>query len=241
MIADRKNGLLIYISEKGLYYFNSNTKTLMKRYKEINEKQSVDLRKANKNENYIIIKIINFNNDKSVYYAFDRRNIYQLLKVNITKIGNENFFKLENGNIISDAKVFEKNNEFVFQNFTFEQNPFGIIRKENNKIIDTITEENGLVSNNVSQILRRDNGDVFITTLGCGISVLKKNNPKISYLNKTISVRDIIYNQGKKYILADGYLYILNKKSIQGKYFLRKDALSFFVSGNELILIKIMV
>jgi hypothetical protein len=35
----------------------------------------------------------------------------------------------------------------VFQNFTFEQNPFGIIRKENNKIIDTITEENGLVSN----------------------------------------------------------------------------------------------
>ena len=108
MIADRKNGLLIYISEKGLYYFNSNTKTLMKRYKEINEKQSVDLRKANKNENYIIIKTINFNNDKSIYYAFDRRNIYQLLKVNITKIGNENFFKLEDGNIISDAKVFEK-------------------------------------------------------------------------------------------------------------------------------------
>ena len=236
MIADRKNGLLIYISEKGLYYFNSNTKTLMKRYKEINEKQSVDLRKANKNENYIIIKTINFNNDKSIYYAFDRRNIYQLLKVNITKIGNENFLKLENGNIISDAKVFEKNNEFVFQNFTFEQNPFGIIRKENNKIIDTITEEHGLVSNYVSQILRRDNGDVFITTLGGGISVLKKNNPKISYLNKTISVRDIIYNQGKKYILAEGYLYILNKKSIQGKYFLRKDALSFFVSGNELIL-----
>lgn len=92
MIADRKNGLLIYILEKGLYYFNSNTKTLMKRYKEINEKQSVDLRKANKNENYIIIKTINFNNDNSVYYAFDRRNIYQLLKVNITKIGNEIFF-----------------------------------------------------------------------------------------------------------------------------------------------------
>ena len=75
-------------------------------------------------------------------------NIYQLLKVNI-KIGNENF-KLENGNIISDAKVLKKKKTMSFPlvlpNFTFRQNPYGIIRKENNKIVlPPITEENGLM------------------------------------------------------------------------------------------------
>lgn len=39
MVADDKNGLLISIYDKGLYFFNSNSKTLEKRYKEIARNQ----------------------------------------------------------------------------------------------------------------------------------------------------------------------------------------------------------
>ena len=236
MVADDKNGLLISIYDKGLYFFNSNSKTLEKRYKEIARNQSVDLKKANKNDNYIVIKINNSEADKVQYYAFDRRNIHRLTKIHLLKKDNSLFFTLPNGIIISDINIFTHKNIYVIGNQSFEYLPFGVIRKKDNKIIDTISEENGLVSNLVSQIFKRKNGDIFFTTLNGGISILKDNNTKVSFLKETYNVRNIEYGDGKKYILADGYLYVLGKKAIEDKIFLRKDALTFSIEGNELIL-----
>lgn len=234
MIADKKNGLLLHISELGLYYFNTNTKTLMKRYKEIDNERFIDIKSASKNQNFIIIKTITPKDNELKYYAFDRTKIYNLSKLKINN--DKNLLALENGLVISDLNIFQPNNKLVFQDYLYEQNTFGVIRKKNNKVIDTLSEENGLASNYISDIIKRNNGDIFITTLGGGISILKKNNPKLSFINKTISVRDAFYVNKKKYILSDGYLYILGEKNIEKKYFLRKDALSFHVSGNELIL-----
>ena len=105
---------------------------------------------------------------------------------------------LTNGKIISDLSIFENPEKIKFENFTLEQNPLGIIRKENNKIVDTLTEEKGFASNLISDIIKKTNGDVYITTLGGGISILKKNNSKISFLNKNINVKDIICSNEKK-------------------------------------------
>ncbi len=235
MIADNKNGLVLHISELGLYFFNTDTKTLMKRYNEIDNERFVDIKKANKNHNFIIVKTLSPNNNESKYYAFDRNKIYHLSRLIVNN--NQNSLTLENGLVISDLNIFQPKNKLVVQDYLYEQNTFGIIRKnKNNKEIDTLSEENGLASNYISDIFKRNNGDIFITTLGGGISILRKNNPKLSFLNKTINVRDAFYVNKKKYILSDGYLYILGKKNIEKKYFLRKDALSFHVSGNELIL-----
>lgn len=234
MIADNKKGLLLHISELGLYYFNTDTKTLMKRYNEIDNERFVDIKQANKNHNFIIVKTVTPNDNKTKYYAFDRNKIYNLTKLIYNN--NQNSLALENGLVISDLNVFQPKNKLVFQDYLYEQNTFGVIRKKNNIVIDTLSEENGLASNYISDIIKRNNGDIFITTLGGGISILKKNNPKISFLNKTISVRDAFYVDKKKYILSDGYLYILKDNKIDKKHFLRKDALSFFISGNELII-----
>ena len=105
---------------------------------------------------------------------------------------------LTNGKIISNLSVFENPEKIKFENYTLEQNPLGIIRKENNKIVDTLTEEKGFASNLISDIIKKTNGDVYITTLGGGISILKKNNSKISFLNKNINVKDIICSNEKK-------------------------------------------
>ena len=133
---DGRNGLLISIYDKGLYFFNTNSKTLEKRYNEIARNQSVELIKANKNENYIIIKLLNINPNKVKYYAFDRRNINHLTILNIIKKGENHVFALPNGTIISDVRIFQNKNIYSFQNQSFEHYPFGIIRKNNDKIID---------------------------------------------------------------------------------------------------------
>ena len=236
MAADNKKGLLISIYDKGLFFFNTNSKTLEIKYKEIARNQSVDLKKATIKNDFIIVKLLNQNPDKIKYYAFDRRNINHLSKVKKVKLNHKEYFALENGILISDANIFENLNIYNFRKHSFELKPFGIIRRENNKIIDTITEENGLASNLVSQILGRKNGDVFITTLNGGISILKENNAKKSFHNKTFNVRNVVFDQQKKYILADGYLYSLNEKEIESKVFLKKNALTFLISGNELFL-----
>ena len=57
-----------------------------------------------------------------------------------------------------------------------------ILRKTNGVIIDTIDERDGLQSNLIQDIYQSKDGDVYIATLGGGISILKKNNYKaVSY------------------------------------------------------------
>lgn len=236
IVADNRNGLLIYIYDNGLYFFNTNDKSLEKKYKEVSKKQPVDIKKASINDNFIIIKLLNNNPDKIKYYAFDRRNINDLSKIKKIKLNNKEFFALQNGIVISNTDIFNNTNIYTFRRYSFDYQPFGIIRRENNKIIDTISEKNGMASNLVSQIFGRKNGDVFITTLNGGISILKENNAKISFLNTTFNVRNIVFDNHKKYILADGYLYSVGKREIENKVFLKKNALSFLISGNELIL-----
>ena len=236
LVSDDKNGLLIYVLNKGLYYFNTNTKTLLKKYNEIGTWNSLKIKKATKDKNLIIVHVISSTGHQSSFYAFDRNNIKRLLPLRIINNGKEKLLSLTNGKIISDLSIFENPEKIKFENFTLEQNPLGIIRKENNKIVDTLTEENGLASNFISDIIKKNNGDIYVTTLGGGISILKKNNSKISFLNKNINVRDIICSNEKKYVISDGSLYVINKNRIENKYFLRKDILSFNVYGDELLI-----
>ena len=236
LVSDDKNGLLIYVLDKGLYYFNTNTKTLLKKYNEIGNWNNLKLKKATKNSNYIIVNLISLKEHKSFFYAFDRNNINRLLPLKIINNGKEKLLSLTNGKIISNLSVFENPEKIKFENYTLEQNLVGIIRKENNKIVDTLTEEKGFASNFISDIIKKNNGDIYVTTLGGGISILKKNNSKISFLNKNINVRDIICSNEKKYVISDGSLYVINKNRIENKYFLRKDILSFNVYGDELLI-----
>ena len=236
LVSDDKNGLLIYVLDKGLYYFNTNTKTLLKKYNEIGNRNNLKLKKATRNSNYIIVNSISLKEHKNFFYAFDRNNINRLLPLKIINNGKEKLLSLTNGKIISNLSIFENPEKIKFENFTLEQNPLGIIKKENNKIVDTLTEEKGFASNLISDIIKKNNGDVYITTLGGGISILKKNNSKISFLNKNINVRDIICSNEKKYVISDGSLYVINKNRIENKYFLRKDILSFNVYGDELLI-----
>lgn len=235
-IADKKNGLLIYISEKGLYFFNTNTNILAKRYSEVDENRIIDMQNADIDDNYIILYTISISTKKERFYAFDRNNINKLSELKISNKNTDKLFRLNNGKVIANFKIFEKKPKVFSYDYAFLESSYGVIRYQNGKIKDTLSEKNGLANNYVSNILKRKNGDIFFTTLGSGISILRRNNSKKSFNNININVRDIIYHNNKKYILADGYLYVLGNDSIEQKYFLRKDALSFYISGNEMLL-----
>lgn len=236
VIADGKNGLLIAISEKGLYYFNTNNKHIETIFSQKNHVTLQQFLIPNKDSNYIIIKLLDKFNNKIFYFAFDKNNRKNLKKITEKKIHQKKYFLInESGKekIIADEDILLEKN-IVVDSLEIEKTSFGIIRKSQSKVIDTISEKNGLGNNWINNIYKRKNGDVYISTLGGGLSILKNQNYKISYPVNSTNVRDIIDFNQKVYILADGFLYIVSKKKIEKKIFVGKDAQTMYLENNLL-------
>ena len=60
--------------------------------------------------------------------------------------------------------------------------------------------------------------------------------PILTFNHKSINARQILTFDNKQYILADGFLYIIQGDKILSKIFLRKDALTFHLDGDFLYL-----
>lgn len=231
MVADGKNGLLINILEKGLYYFNSNNRKIVARYPEIDGKILTKIKTASKNSNYIIIEGHSQENFKLFYYALDKNNVKKLKKI---KQSGDNLILQNNSKeeIISDLKDFDKPEEIKYENYTLKPSNHGLLKLLDGKIKDTIKDTEVIGNYPINHILKRKNGDIVFSTHGGGISILKKTNFKISFENKNINVRDFFYANGKNYVLSDGTIHIISKEKIEAKRFISKDALSLYIDGN---------
>lgn len=231
---DGKNGLLMYISEKGLYYFNIENKHITN-YPEINNRSVLNIKRANKNSDFVIITLFDKKTNQNQYLAFDNKNTSKLIPLYFKNLNGKNYFfihKLGKETIISDDQIFS--DEIYYSNLLLKKTSFGIVRTLNNKVVDTLSEKDGLENHWINSLFKRKNGDVFISTLGGGISVLRNHNFKILIPNNNSNARDIFYENNKIYLLSDGFLYIFNKSKIFTKLKLGKDALTFFVEGNKI-------
>ena len=234
-IADKKNGLLIYLSERGLYYFDTNKRKITVKYPSLNHLILRDFKISNYNSNYILINGVNHKTNQEKFYAIDISNVKTLIPLYIEQ--NSIFLKGKNSKIkLADRDFLLQNDKFVLNRFTLEKTENSIVRKLNGKIIDTLSERNGLGNNSINHILKTSKNDVIISTLGGGISIIRNNNPKITFNHKSINARRILTFQNKQYILADGFLYVIQDDKILSKVFLRKDALTFHLDGDFLYL-----
>ena len=237
ILPDGKKGLLLYMVEKGLYYFDTEKEKVTVSYKNFGPKiPGFQLFTSPFDANFMILSIGNGNKLFAIHRA-------DLLKVNKlfpkTNKDRTDYYVLDNG---KEIKILDSNFDFNPKSFDdrgckYEVNfGKGIIRYNNEKIQDTISENNGLGSNLVSNFLHTKNGDVLFSSYGGGISIIRAHNNRSLFPLNKLKVRSINYQDGKYYILSDGHLYILNRKEVLAKIFLKKDALTVFIDKENLYL-----
>ncbi len=110
---------------------------------------------------------------------------------------------------------------------------FYCIEKETNAITH-YTENDGLTNLNINHIFKDKHGTLFISTLGGGINVLKKY-PLNHFVTKQLPLRNLQVSKDKYYGLANGTLYQFDYNAISAEIFLRKDALSFYITNDTLL------
>lgn len=230
--SDYKGGLLLYFSEKGLYYFDTRINKITKKYN-YPTKTSAKLYNADINRNYILIA-----GENSTYYTINRHSINDLQKLNYEKKpdGSIQFFVNQQNRkiVVATDKIF-KPKLLHAGNQSYRSVPgLGIQVFEKGSIVDTITENEGLGSNLITSVFQKPSGDIFYSTLGGGISVLRNYNNRKTFSLESSSIRGIQYFNGFYYILADGFLKIVNQKGIIKVLKVENDALSFFVKDDIL-------
>lgn len=235
VVADGNRGLLMYLSEKGLYYFDTNTRKILCNYPQVKDKIILNLRKSPYNKNYLIIHFLDNNSKQEKFFGINIKEIKKLIPLQV-EIGQIFIKSNNNKEKLADVTFFESPEKIKYHDFNLEITKNGVLRTLNGKVIDTLTQKNGLNNNFISHIFKTKNDNVIISTIGGGISILRDNNAKTSFINRNINTRNISTNQRKKYLLSDGYLYIINKDKLETKIFLKKDALTFLVDGSKFYL-----
>lgn len=108
------------------------------------------------------------------------------------------------------------------------------IRKSDNSIVE-YTAENGLTNSTIQSLYKSQDSSLYISTLGGGIFVLQQNARK-HFTVRQLPVRAFQLSNGFYYGLANGTLYKFSNNKIISETFVRKDALSFYVSNDSLLI-----
>lgn len=229
--ADHKRGLILYFSEKGLYYFNTQKGKVDYRYN-VPIKENVQLRNSDTNPNYIVVYI-----DESRSFAIDRNKPHQ--QIPIVHVKNERgpgkFVHAKNySSTISTDKIL------LFPIYSIGENSYeavsgkGIVVRKNGKITQIIKENEGLGNTFFTGVYKTAENDLFFPTLGGGLSVIRNFNSQQSIQLESSVIRDLQYKNGKYFILADGFVKIVGADWKLTKTFVGQDALSMYVKDHNL-------
>ena len=198
------------------YFIGDKKKDFISKYKNT-VKHIIQLKNEDENfaytakKNYLI-------NSKWFYYFSDDGKQDSLIKINSTlKVGRD-IYTLDT-----------KQNLYV----AIAGSGFYDINKKTNKIKNYLQEQ-GLANVNISNIYKDRHGTIYLSTLGGGVYVLQPNG-KLSFTPKDLPLKDLQYNNGFYYGMANGILYKLSAEKIIATKFIRKDALSFYISNDTLM------
>ncbi len=177
--------------------------------------------------------------------------------INITKSDKKNYAKAEKNYLINKDWFYYfsddgKHDSLIKINSTLkvsrdiytlntEQNLYVAIAGAGFYNIDKKTKQiknyllvQGLTNENITNIYKDKQGNIYLSTLGGGIHALQ-TNVKLRYTPKDLPLRDLQYNNGFYYGMANGSLYKLSSSEIISTTFIRKDALSFYISSDTLM------
>jgi signal transduction histidine kinase len=110
---------------------------------------------------------------------------------------------------------------------------FYIIDKNTNAVKSYFAKE-GLTNENINHIYQDKVGTIYLSTLGGGINVLQPN-ARLHFTPKQLPLRSLQMANGFYYGMANGSLYTFNNNQIIGETFIRKDALSFYITNDSLM------
>jgi signal transduction histidine kinase len=110
---------------------------------------------------------------------------------------------------------------------------FYIIDKNTNAVKSYLAKE-GLTNENINNIYQDKDGIIYLSTLGGGINVLQPN-ARLHFTTKQLPLRNLQSNNRFYYGMANGTLYKFNNNQIVSETFIRKDALSFYITNDSLM------
>jgi signal transduction histidine kinase len=110
---------------------------------------------------------------------------------------------------------------------------FYIIDKNTNAVKSYFAKE-GLTNENINHIYQDKVGTIYLSTLGGGINVLQPN-ARLHFTPKQLPLRSLQMANGFYYGMANGTLYKFNNNQIVAETFIRKDALSFYITNDSLM------
>lgn len=240
IVADNKRGILMYLSEKGLYYFDIEKQKITVTYKNFGPKvPAATITKSKYYPDYFLFSVYG---GRSIYaiHRDELRKVHRLhIKPDPLVSGQTNYVLQKGGRTLILAKSIdiEFDKTIISGNKSYKIDyGNGILRYINGKLQDTITESKGLSSNLISGYMKKKNGDLYFGTFGGGISILKAKNNRVSFDFQELKARAVSKQGSKYYILSEGFLHILDNKELIAKSFLKRDALTMLVDQEDFYL-----
>lgn len=232
MILPSGNGLLLFISEKGVYHFDESTgKISPNLYGKGITVHSMYRSKAD--AEFAIVQYTHNNTEK-----FDAVSLNNPTARIPLSTEHQVLSFVQNGRTKSLGRIDEQ-----YQNFTTVpyrdmelkiMDRVGIVRYRKGEIVDTISNKNGLGTNLLMNTYQAKSGDIYIGTLGSGFAVLKHRNPKTTFNLQHHKIRKLQYVNGKYYFISNGVLYRTDQNLNTQQIPVRKDALTFFIKDDIL-------
>jgi signal transduction histidine kinase len=105
---------------------------------------------------------------------------------------------------------------------------------KNTNAVKSYFAKEGLTNENINHIYQDKVGTIYLSTLGGGINVLQPN-ARLHFTPKQLPLRSLQMTNGFYYGMANGTLYTFNNNQIIGETFIRKDALSFYITNDSLM------
>jgi signal transduction histidine kinase len=105
---------------------------------------------------------------------------------------------------------------------------------KNTNAVKSYFAKEGLTNENINHIYQDKVGTIYLSTLGGGINVLQPN-ARLHFTPKQLPLRSLQMANGFYYGMANGTLYTFNNNQIIGETFIRKDALSFYITNDSLM------
>lgn len=232
IFSDRNGGMLLYFSEKGLYYFDTKQQKLNKRIYPFEPRSKMLFGYADIDKDYILLKS-NVRKMDDGYYVFNVKD--KMSYKGDLKVEKNDSIVYLNGKKISSVNVFPNDDKinFMGQNFEIKYGQgLELTTKNGRKIL--IDEREGLPSRLLSGFVRTRSGDLLISTMGSGILLLHQANYKTMYKVENLDVRDICYKGPYYYLLSNDHLLTVSDGKLERTNFVGAGSLKVYAEEDFL-------
>lgn len=193
--------------------------------KQISPKSEIHMAHADLNKNFIVISD-NYK-DKITYYLFEtnKKQFYYGRKTS-------GFITL-NGKKISRDIVLKPKNEIVHNNTQYKVLTGKGILMSNSKESKLVGEKQGLQSSFITGFFISKDNNLYISTLGGGISILENTLSRKIFKINQLKTRDVLYKKPYYYLLSEGVIYKMDRENVLYQHHTIRNALTMYMKDDD--------